>query len=72
MPTEKQVIETLSKVIDPELHRSLTELKMVREVQVQDGRVEVTCLLFSSGGEVRQYTAPDGDDEQMPGAGNHF
>jgi Mrp family chromosome partitioning ATPase len=32
-------------VCDPELHRSLTDLNMVRDVQVQDGWVEVTIAL---------------------------
>jgi Mrp family chromosome partitioning ATPase len=45
MPTQEQVIEALSKVNDPELHRSLTELNMVRAVQVNDGLVEVTIAL---------------------------
>jgi len=43
--TKKQVMESLSHVNDPELHRSLTDLKMVREVKVQDGMVEVTIAL---------------------------
>jgi hydrogenase maturation protease len=45
MLTQNEVFKALSKVNDPELHRSLTELKMVREVQVQDGRVEITIAL---------------------------
>jgi Mrp family chromosome partitioning ATPase len=43
--TEQQVLEALSHVNDPELHRSLTDLKMVREVQVRGGKVEVTIAL---------------------------
>ncbi len=45
MATEKQVLKALSKVNDPELHRSLTELNMVRGVQIQNGQVEVTIAL---------------------------
>jgi len=45
MTTTAQVLEALAKVNDPELHRSLTELKMVREVQVHGHDVEVTIAL---------------------------
>jgi ATP-binding protein involved in chromosome partitioning len=40
-----QVMQALSQVNDPELHRSLTDLKMVREVKVQDAVVDVTLAL---------------------------
>jgi ATP-binding protein involved in chromosome partitioning len=45
MTTKAQVFEALSKVYDPELHRSLIELKMVREVHVHGRSVEVTIAL---------------------------
>lgn len=45
MTTTAQVVDALAKVNDPELHRSLTELKMVREVQVHGQDVEVTIAL---------------------------
>jgi Mrp family chromosome partitioning ATPase len=45
MPTEAQILSKLSTVQDPELHRSLTDLKMVREVQVKDGIVDITIAL---------------------------
>jgi len=45
MPNKDQVLEALSHVNDPELHRSLTDLKMVREVQVHGSKVEVTIAL---------------------------
>ncbi len=43
--SEKQILEILSHVNDPELHRSLTDLKMVRDVRIQNGKVEVTIAL---------------------------
>jgi Mrp family chromosome partitioning ATPase len=43
--TEPQILEALSHVNDPELHRSLTDLKMVREIQVHGNKVEVTIAL---------------------------
>ena len=45
MLSKDQIIEALSHVEDPELHRSLTDLKMVRAVQVNGGSVEVTIAL---------------------------
>jgi Mrp family chromosome partitioning ATPase len=39
------VLQALSQVNDPELHRSLTDLQMVREVQVSDETVTVTLAL---------------------------
>ena len=45
MVSKEQVLEALSKVIDPELHRSLTDLKMVRDVWIADGKVDVTIAL---------------------------
>ena len=34
MVSEQQVMEALQGVMDPELHRSLVELGMIRQVQV--------------------------------------
>jgi Mrp family chromosome partitioning ATPase len=40
-----RVLEALGRVNDPELHRSLIELKMVRDIGIHDGKVEVTIAL---------------------------
>lgn len=45
MVTEKQIIAALSHVMDPELRKSITELGMVRDVKIQDGKVVVTLAL---------------------------
>ena len=45
MINREKVIEALSKVEDPELHRSLTDLKMVRNIEINDGMVDVTIAL---------------------------
>lgn len=42
---EAQVIEALSHVIEPELHRDLVALKMVRDVRIDDGVVKFTIVL---------------------------
>ena len=45
MLDKDKVLETLARVNDPELHRSLTDLKMVRDVQVRGGKVKITIAL---------------------------
>jgi len=45
MLSEDKIIEALSHVQDPELHRSLTDLKMVKEVKISGGNVKVTIAL---------------------------
>jgi len=53
MPTREAVLEALSHVIDPELHRPVTELDMVRSVEIEDGRVAVTIALTVAGCPLR-------------------
>jgi len=45
MLTNDQILNALSKVNDPELHRSLTDLKMVRDIRVRSHTVDVTIAL---------------------------
>ncbi|HBY98615.1 MAG: iron-sulfur cluster carrier protein ApbC [Ardenticatenaceae bacterium] len=43
--TESQVMGALSHVIEPELHRDLVSLNMVKDVKINDGRVDFTVVL---------------------------
>ncbi len=43
--TEEQVIAALSKVNDPEIHRDLVTLGMVRDIEIDGGRVAFTVVL---------------------------
>jgi ATP-binding protein involved in chromosome partitioning len=43
--TEAQVMEALSHVIEPELHKDLVTLNMVRNLHVKDGIVDFTVML---------------------------
>ena len=45
MATENEVLTALQGVTDPELHRSIVDLGMVREIQVQNDRVEFLLAL---------------------------
>ena len=49
MPTEAAVLEALRPVEDPELHQSIVDLEMVKEVAIDGGRVAVTVALTVSG-----------------------
>ncbi len=49
MPTESQIIDALRPVEDPELHRSIVDLGMVRSVQIQGASVRVEVALTVPG-----------------------
>ncbi|HEU5300062.1 MAG TPA: Mrp/NBP35 family ATP-binding protein [bacterium] len=52
--TREQVLDALKDVQDPELHRSIVELDMVKDVVIGDGRVKVDALLTISGCPLRE------------------
>lgn len=45
MITEEQVLEALRTVVDPELHRNIVELGMVREIRVDGKHIQATIAL---------------------------
>ena len=45
MTTTTEVMNALKKVMDPELHRNVVELNMVRDLSVKDGKVSFTLAL---------------------------
>ena len=49
MPTDAEIIEALRPVQDPELHRSIVDLGMVKEVVQADGAVRVMIALTTPG-----------------------
>ncbi len=53
MPSREAVFEALSRVIDPELRRPVTELDMVRSIEIADARVDVTIALTVAGCPLR-------------------
>src|SRR6266540_6412005 len=52
-PSRERIVEALAGVIDPELRRPVTELDMVRGVEVNGGRVHVTIALTVAGCPLR-------------------
>src|SRR5579875_629093 len=56
MPTRDQVTEALREVIDPELHKDIVTLEMVRSVEVHaNGVVDVTVSLTTPGCPIRDH-----------------
>jgi ATP-binding protein involved in chromosome partitioning len=56
MPTRDQILEALKVVIDPELHRSIVELGMVRSIDIsQLGAVNVTVSLTTPGCPIKGH-----------------
>jgi len=56
MPTTEEIRKALEVVIDPELHRSIVELDMVRRIeQGADGEVAVTVSLTTAGCPIRSH-----------------
>ena len=53
MPNRETVLEALGRVIDPELQRPVTELDMVRSVEIDGGQVVVTIALTVAGCPLR-------------------
>src|SRR6266542_5852993 len=52
-PNRDEVLRALEGVIDPELRRPVTELDMVRDIEIQGGDVRVTIALTVAGCPLR-------------------
>src|SRR5690242_5060957 len=56
MPTRDEILEALKVVIDPELHRDIVSLGMVRSVDISDqGAVNVTVSLTTPGCPIKGH-----------------
>jgi ATP-binding protein involved in chromosome partitioning len=52
-PSREAILAALEQVIDPELQRPVTELDMVRDIEVEDGVVSLTIVLTIAGCPLR-------------------
>ncbi len=66
MVTETQVRKALAGVMDPELHKSLIDLGMIRQVRIEKDRVEIVLALTTLGCPLRDQIV--GDVKQAVGA----
>jgi ATP-binding protein involved in chromosome partitioning len=53
-PTHEAVIEALRRVNDPELHRDVISLNMIRDLEVKDGAVSLQLVLTTPACPVRR------------------
>ena len=58
-PTEEQVIAALSTVNDPEIHRDLVSLGMVRDISIDGGAVRFTVVLTTPACPLKQTIEDD-------------
>jgi ATP-binding protein involved in chromosome partitioning len=55
-PTDSEIRKALERVNDPELHRSIVELGMVRSIDIDDaGHVKITVSLTTAGCPIRNH-----------------
>jgi len=66
MATHDDVMRALEAVIDPELKRPVTELDMVRGVEIDGGRVAVTIALTVAGCPLRHSFEQQVQDAVLP------
>ena len=66
MATRDDVMRALAGVIDPELKRPVTELDMVRGVEIDGGRVTVTIALTVAGCPLRHSFEQQVQDAVLP------
>jgi ATP-binding protein involved in chromosome partitioning len=55
----QSVLEVLRPVEDPELRKSLVELNMIRNVQIEDGKVSFTLVLTTPACPLREFIVED-------------
>ena len=72
MPDSAQVLDALRQVRDPELHRDIVSLEMVRDLQVDGGRVAFTVVLTTPACPLRETIEHDvrAALEPIPGIDN--
>ena len=68
-PDRDAILKALENVIDPELRRPVTELDMVRDVEIDGGDVSVTIALTVAGLPAARELPGAGRRARRPGAG---
>ena len=65
-PSRDAILAALGNVIDPELQRPVTELDMVRDIEVEDGIVSLTIVLTVAGCPLRDSFERQVDEALTP------
>lgn len=58
-PDKTAILDVLRPVQDPELQKSLVELNMIRNVEIQDGKVSLTLVLTTPACPLREMIVDD-------------
>jgi ATP-binding protein involved in chromosome partitioning len=68
-PTREMILQALSRVEDPELHRDVVSLNMIQDLVIQDGEVSLTLVLTTPACPVRKdfQEAVEGALRAVPG-----
>ncbi|MCH7812053.1 MAG: Mrp/NBP35 family ATP-binding protein [Chloroflexi bacterium] len=69
MPTEQEILEALKRVEDPDLHRDIVSLGFVKDIEVQDGRVNLRIVLTTPACPVREELRSQAEEllKALPG-----
>jgi ATP-binding protein involved in chromosome partitioning len=59
MPTKEQIFDALTGVLDPEIHKPITELDMVKEITIDGPNVIVEILLTVAGCPLKDKITKD-------------
>lgn len=72
MLTSSAVLEVLKPVQDPELRKSLVELNMIRNIEINGGEVKFTLVLTTPACPLREFIVEDCQKavKQLPGVEN--
>src|SRR3977135_4528286 len=65
-PSRDAILAALAAVIDPELQRPVTELDMVRDIEIADGIVSLTIVLTIAGCPLRDSFERQVDEALTP------
>ncbi len=68
-PTPDDVLRALSRVQEPELHKDLVSLNMIRDLEIHDGRVSFTIVLTTPACPLRDRIQREAQDvvRSLPG-----
>jgi metal-sulfur cluster biosynthetic enzyme len=55
MVTNEAVLSSLREVVDPEIGVNLVDLGLIREVQIEEGRIQVRMVLTAPGCPLAGY-----------------
>ena len=60
--TKAQVLVALSKVMDPEIHKDLVSLKMIKDIEINDSQVSFTIELTTPACPLRHQIQKDAEN----------